>query len=1105
MINKTGSLVFLKVGRELALLFDKCLSKAIEICVNCTAPSVKRRTSFKTAAEDMKCCLGKGRNVEEVMELWLLFCSRVAEKEDMKFPVIEGFEVSNRLAGIGHIRAQRVLLKLLFILMHKYKAVLLPVEFSPPLAGWLEDYAANGGLYSPLIERFQLLRSQTLNYQHRSDSLKNSNNRLFQTGRRLILASAWYSPECINCEDLDEWVIFQAVKHKETGSARLPVQAILNSLVEFFPNGISEDVKNWKNSDQLLLRERLRTNDLINIVESAIIECKDPLSVVRKIVSNNKISDSLFFFNNISAFSIDNISGLVNPAIDVALAIKRWAEAFDFFLLHKGLENSKAYQTTFGRLNLYLFIYLPLWMKANPATSFLYPSAPNLFRGFVHYRCELRGNESRALSLIEFYDAMGWPKSYAMLNPLRVFFKVMIALPMMPGCDGIVQPIYWLPKSKSYSRVVKQIFPGEQLLLFVDFLFAIESVSDWAAMNEVAFRKEFECAKKENRLFSFSNVGYIPVLLVDDRFRPVECVHPIMFIFFDHGGRSYFNPGATRFSIFMLEVGVRAQTAQWLCSTTYNLVAYMGSKHPLQLVSLWLNTDKISKVPLVVITVMQMLWLLDAQVEWRDNLKCLGVSGFGKKVFYERNHKSKWGLISPIFAHDPRTGAPFSDYTYYEFWAYQCFSFQSWVRGLGVTMPNIVAYLPLKKNGGFFTWDEFLLGVSDSDVKVKKGAANAKIYAGDYCPISFRCKVTPHGARASFVTSMSVALCPEAMVLLTGQTAGTVRKYNKGDYLLRRKIQGAFNGKDMLGALAGGTKNISLGKMMDDICKELLSNEPLDLQYYGLLSPSFSYLDGGKSFAPDIIASDAKSNIKSCFSHICTKGFICPSEILKAFSGTKICPACPYALFSIFHLPEVSAARQKAVEDFSNLSDALEKRRMKSGFTTEDLDALILHLNQQAKLAVAWLALEESLWAQIQIIRRDTEKQSDLIAIDRRIALEQIERYEVAVDSAEFFFSRLAEVCMYEDSSSVEFQYKIEKATRLLLVQDKKLLEAALMPAQFSTATRLASMLRARIGFTEFDVEEFVSLINMGQDEWRLHFAVSHEGNIEIINEIEME
>ncbi|MGF6455310.1 hypothetical protein [Pseudomonas frederiksbergensis] len=423
MINKTGSLVFLKVGRELALLFDKCLSKAIEICVNCTAPSVKRRTSFKTAAEDMKCCLGKGRNVEEVMELWLLFCSRIAEKEDMKFPVIEGFEVSNRLAGIGHIRAQRVLLKLLFILMHKYKAVLLPVEFSPPLAGWLEDYAANGGLYSPLIERFQLLRSQTLNYQHRSDSLKNSNNRLFQTGRRLILASAWYSPECINCEDLDEWVIFQAVKHKETGSARLPVQAILNSLVEFFPNGISEDVKNWKNSDQLLLRERLRTNDLINIVESAIIECKDPLSVVRKIVSNNKISDSLFFFNNISAFSIDNISGLVNPAIDVALAIKRWAEAFDFFLLHKGLENSKAYQTTFGRLNLYLFIYLPLWMKANPATSFLYPSAPNLFRGFVHYRCELRGNESRALSLIEFYDAMGWPKSYAMLNPLRVFLR----------------------------------------------------------------------------------------------------------------------------------------------------------------------------------------------------------------------------------------------------------------------------------------------------------------------------------------------------------------------------------------------------------------------------------------------------------------------------------------------------------------------------------------------------------------------------------------------------------------------------------------------------------------------------------------------------------
>ena len=790
------------------------------------------------------------------------------------------------------------------------------------------------------------------------------------------------------------------------------------------------------------------------------------------------------------------MDGLAKISVDISTAQKKWSDAFNFFLQYKSFESLHNYSTVFGRLNFYLFIYLPLWLSNNPSSKFLYPFAPNLFRGMVHYKCDLVKSNNRPLSFVEFLIEIGWKLSFGTLDPLRVFFKVLIALPMVPGCEGIVQPIYWLPKSKKYDRVVKQIFPGEQLLLFVDFLYALESISEWAEENELKFREEYEVSKKENRLFKFSNVGYVPVLLIDGKYRAIEFVHPLIFVYFDFGGKTYFNPGATRFSIFMLEVGVRAQTAQWLCSTTYNLVSYMESKHPLQLVSLWLNTDKISKVPLVVITIMQILWLLDAQVKWRDNLISKGVAGLGKRVYYEKNKKSKWGLISPIFAHNPRTGMPFSDNSYAEFWAYQCFSFQSWMATLNVKMPNIVAFLPFKNDGGFITWDEFQSGLSGSDVKINKGSPNGRVYVGDYCPVSLRCKVTPHGARASFITSMSVALCPEAIVLLTGQTAGTVRQYNKGDYLLRRKIQGAYNSKDAIGTLNGERRKISLDRVLKDIDEELRADEPLELSRFGLLSPDFKALGYGEDKSSNVIASDSRSRMRSTYSHICTRGFNCPSEILKEFDGVMICPACPYAVFSIFHLPEVAAARQKAAEDFEHLSNAVEKRRTGRGSLKEDLSLLTVQLNQKARLAVSWLVLEEALWCQIQIAKKDSSCTSDLIAIDRTMALKEIERYEVKKDSVEFFINRLAEVCMFEDSLSTEFQFKIERAVRMLLVHDERLLEAALMPVGFSTSTELASMLKAKIGFADFDVEEFVTLINMSHDDWRQRLSLEYDKKI---------
>jgi hypothetical protein len=1097
MINDSESLVFLKETRELAYDFDSCLKAAADFFINSTTPTKKHKGALRSVAESFKVCLGTIHPVEPILLSWLNFLISPVPVEFI-IPGSNNEKGKELLAGVSSVKHQKNFLKVFFILLHRAKALLLPIDFSPPWAVWIENEAANNNIYTPLIEVFREMRRDTLSYKQVSDSIKNRNGRTFQAGVRLILASTWYSPECISCTDLDKWSVFIRKRQQNLGTATFPLESIVREVVSYFPARVAESVKTWDGSLLSGMSAERRQQEKIDLIKVSVGFGASAISISRNIIDQIG-NDAFFYFKNFRSIDLINAVGLSVPSTDLNLAFLTWENAFNFFLQHKELEKVKAYITTFGRLNFYLFIYLPLWIRENPASKFVYPQAPNIFMGLVHYRCQLESREGRPLSMTEFYTEVGWKKSYGMLNPLRVFFKTLIQIPLMPGCDGIVQPIYWLPKSKKHSRVVKNIFPGEQLLLFVDFLNALESVSEWAAMNEIQFRIEFESAKKDNRVFSFENIGYVPVVLMDGVYRPIKSVHPLVFVFFDWQGKSYFNPGATRFSIFMLEVGTRAQTAQWLCSTSYNKVSFEVSNHPLQLVSLWLNTDKISKVPLIVITIMQMLWLLDSQVEWRNRMIKAGVVAFGNQVYYDRNEESKWGLISPIFAHDPLTGLPFTDGAYAQFWAYQCYSFQNWVRSLGAEIPNIVALIPHKKNGGYFTWEDYSVAISSkdlldrfaSDVKIIEALPGAKIYVGDYCPLSLRCKVTAHGARASFVTAMSVTLCPEAIILLTGQSTGTVRKYNKGDYLIRRKLQGAFNSRDVAGALDGIYRNVSLSKMVDDVKAELNADSSQGLQRLGFVSPSTAGVTYGSSTPTSLIASDKASSVQSCFSHICTKGFICPPAILETFDGVKICPSCPHALFSIFHLPEISVARQKAVEDFIGLSNKVEAHRSEKKLILDEINILTTSLNQQARLAVAWLALEESIWSHIRLLRDNSEY--DLIAVDRNVALLDLERYEVNQKSPEFFFTRLSEACMYEGSSSVEFQYKIEKATRLLLVQDQKLLEAAMMTSEYSTPIRLASMLRARLGAVAFDVDQFVSLVNMSNEEWASNLAIEFE------------
>ncbi|MNN84921.1 hypothetical protein D3C81_2021340 [compost metagenome] len=67
---------------------------------------------------------------------------------------------------------------------------------------------------------------------------------------------------------------------------------------------------------------------------------------------------------------------------------------------------------------------------------------------------------------------------------------------------------------------------------------------------------------------------------------------------------------------------------------------------------------------------------------------------------------------------------------------------------------------------------------------------------------------------------------------------------------------------------------------------------------------------------------------------------------------------------------------------------------------------------------------------------------------------------------------------------SREFEYKIDRATRLLMISDGNTLGAALMPSSFPSAVKLVGMLRSSLSFDKIDIEDFVRLLNLDDKGW---------------------
>lgn len=1093
MINFSCELKLLKHGEDLLKSFHSALNKTFIALMDHSCVQKKTRMRYENFIRRFSRLNVDVSNVGYVVDSWCTFSGLPeAQIKSSKILLECAFPELDNYYGDTSAKWARNPLKVFFMLLHAERAVLLPYSFVRPIGEWVDNVGAVHGFYS---ECFQVFRTMDVNGEHKTQTKEYGDDktlaRICQTAAKIFLSSTWYEPEDINSPELQAWREFQTAA-MENGKAGIPLLEILDILNDSFEGRLALDVKKWAQDVKSGAARVAKFTDTKIILRDALAVTIEPLEVIRNVLKITCVGSASFSVQEIGKFEV--VEALRSLGIDIGSAFENWKTAEEFFFEYKsGLESSKPYRTAIGRLNLYVLLYLPLWIHANPNTGYKYPSAPNLFKASVHYNCTLPLNIGRPLSFLEFFRELDFVESYENLHKIFMLFKVLIDVgPDLPGCEGLKQPVLKLPASFKYASVTKNIFPGDQLLLYVDFLYAIEYASEFLHFNSTKLSKLVETAKNEGKMVSFSDIGYVPIVYRESAIVPVMDVHPDIFVFAEIDLEVFYNPGSIRFSLFLLEVGTRGQTAQWLDARSYDRVSDRISTNPLQLTCLWLNTDKVSSSPLVIVSIMQALWLLDSQREWRNRMIVKGAKGFTQEVYYEGKSHSKWGKILPLFAADPITGQPFIDAVYARFWTAQCYSFQCWMKKNEIDDAQLVALLPKSNDPQkqFFDWDDWLQGIDESKVlvvsrNVPKSSWALTTYLGDYCPVNLRAKVTPHGARASFITSMSTVLSPETIVMLTGQKEHSVRQYSKGQHLLRRNIQGAFNNRDASLCLTNPFEGLPSISDISTSLEALRDHENFEAiaASRGLFSIAADANAGIKKNGLQIIASDRSRAIGVEYTHMCACGFQCPLEVVKEY-GERNCTRCPYAIFSASNIAAVAAKRQQLAEEYLQMVSLVKQYVDNNAITKKEMVVYEQRLNKAAKEAVGWMVVEESLWAMINECKKADVPTPKYLSADTVKLFQQIERFEVKPSSSEGFFLRLAETCFYEQSMSQYFRIKIDRAVRRLLVQNEGVIAALTMPAGYSSSVKLAGMIRSGLEFDNLNIDEFVKYINMDEKQW---------------------
>lgn len=1087
MINTSSKVIALVCCSELAVSFRAAIEKARRIVSDLNARG--RSGRYKEVFSKV---FGLGMGSYNITEEYLQFlCEFSCSSASKDLHLINKLSCYlSRPLKLSHTdaRALKTPLRIVFCAMHASRSIVLPYFFTRPVLKGLDVLPSENSCYCESLVGLRSLDKRLAtgsNTKRAYSAEERANRRVFELGAKMVLASTWFTPEDLIIEDFADWrthvnSMFKAGRTSEISP--LPLSGLLTALHDLFPGRVGIGLEEWTAlSSKSVSRSGVKDSRLV--YESLALSV-EPDQVVENIKANNSTFWTAFAPDVIDDFNI--VAALSEVGVGIESAYNCWVPLQRDWLEDANYVQDKQARSALGRLNVYLFIYLPLWFHKYGCERFNYPSEPKEFAGQVFYYNKTGG--VRFLSLTEFCERFDSQPTYGSFTALRIFFKYLIQVKgNVDSCRGVVQPFYFLPRSKKYGKVAKEILTPEQLLSFVDYLYSVENFLSVLFDSRRMFLRAAR-AIEEYGFIDTENFGYVPFVFRRAKVVPLFQISGDLIDVISVRGREVINPGVIRFFICLMEGGMRTQTLQWLDAESYDRRCTRPFYHPNQITMLWLNTDKIQSYGFSVLSQVKVILALDRQVGWRNRIAALGFPKLHEPILYE-GKQTKWGKIVPIFSNNIQTGAPISDNKLRDNWPAICLAFQQWAQATGDRIEDLVGMAPKRSTDNrkagdpfFFSFSDLQRGVKAKDVKIVSQGDVGRIYAGDYCPIEMRARVTPHGLRASFVTVMSTILDIDSVAGMTGQSPATVMYYNKGTSLLRVKVGAPLNFLDVKqhvdnsscpGSIAIPTTLSQSQRIERARSDNTLGKLAAEL---GLISISSGVNEDGSLKGMQIIARERSFSLGVAHTHICPFNFVCPLEVIETLKGERHCSRCPFAVYSVFNIAPVSAKRHQMAEEHVRLMSALEYYTSKKNPSPCEVRQLEVELKQHSLDLVGWLMIEESLWALIQDLKENKGAQK-LLVQDAMSVLSQIERYPIASGSTAEFAARLAEVKQFPLYASDSFKGDMERASRLLMARNGDLRAAILSKPKFEPHEELIGLIAQAAEAPGFDFELLNQLI----------------------------
>ena len=231
---------------------------------------------------------------------------------------------------------------------------------------------------------------------------------------------------------------------------------------------------------------------------------------------------------------------------------------------------------------------------------------------------------------------------------------------------------------------------------------------------------------------------------------------------------------------------------------------------------------------------------------------------------------------------------------------------------------------------------------------------------------------------------------------------------------------------------------------------------------------SLSELEGDAS-ALELLRQSPSSLIRWHPTHVCPVGNQCPKEVVAKAGGTNRCGICPLAAKCIDHLPAIEAKQRELLERIRTTTVRQEQLERK-GVSQGELDLLHREKSMDTKEHLGWKLSAEILRARQRALGDDDKSyhvdQPELVK--RQLQLVTRNRTE-----SEFFLERIADSNAFPSLESQEVRARAVRYTRLILAQQGRLKEAALLdvPAHSETVI-FASLVKPFLDANRLSLEQ---------------------------------